>query len=273
VRRAVLGLWLALVSACGLSQRESYSALGVVREIDAAEGQVTIAHEEIEGFMPAMTMNFDVAAAGLLEGIEPGMKVSFELLRDGTTLSITSLRPTGERVEGGHVGFDREGGALALEEAPDFTLIDHNGDHFSLSSLRGKAVLLDFIFTRCPGPCPILTAAHARLQRSLPAEQSERVHLVSVSLDPEYDTPARLQQYASTRGAELLHWSFVTGEPAKVQEVVDAYHVGTLRKPDGSLDHLIVSFLIDPEGRIVRRFVGLETPLAELQRAVEEALS
>ncbi len=262
----------ALLSACGVSQRETYTATGVVRQVDRDTPQVTIAHREIEGFMPAMTMNFDVADGALLEGIEPGIEVSFELERDGTSLRVTSLRKMGVAAGPAHAAFTLEP-TLALEEAPDFTLVDHNGEHFSLSSLRGKAVLLDFIFTRCPGPCPILTSTHVQFQRELTPEQAERTHLVSISLDPDHDTPERLRSYAERRGARLENWTFLTGDPEKVAEVVSAYHVGTLRKPDGSLDHLVVSFLIDPEGRIVDRFVGLEVPLADVQRAVAEALS
>jgi protein SCO1/2 len=269
---ALAGLALALLLGCGVSQRETYAGQGVVRGVDPPRRQVTIAHREIRGFMPAMTMNFDVAEARLLEGIEPGMEVSFALEREGATLRLRSLEPTGRAGEPGHAGFELDQ-ALALEQAPDFTLVDHDGKPFSLSSLRGKVVLLDFIYTRCPGPCPILTASHARLQRLLTPEQAERTRLVSISLDPEFDSPERLRRYALQRGIALDRWSFLTGEPEKVAEVVRAYHVGTLRKPDGSIDHLVVSFLVDPEGRIVQRFVGLEVPIAELQRAVAEALS
>ena len=134
-------------------------------------------------------------------------------------------------------------------------------------------MLLDFIFTSCPGPCPILTSSHVTLQRSLPPELRARTRFVSISLDPVRDTPMALRSYAQKRGADLTGWSFLTGDPETVARVVQAYGVGTLRSPDGQLDHLVATFLIDPEGRIAQRFIGLEHEPEELLRALESLSS
>jgi protein SCO1/2 len=84
------------------------------------------------------------------------------------------------------------------------------------------------------------------------------VHFVSVSLDPVRDTPAALREYARKRGAELSGWSFLTGPPDEVDAAIRAYGIGSARQPDGTIAHLVVSFVIDGEGRIARRFIGLE---------------
>jgi len=196
------------------------------------------------------------------------------LERSATTLRITHL----EVVAGaaGSAGTASVAAALdpaPLEVAPDFELTDQRGETFSLSSLRGSIVLLDFIFTRCTGPCPILTAAHAELQHQLPAAVASRTHFVSVSIDPSYDTPERLRAYGESRGAKLERWSFLTGSQMAVQRVLTDYHVGTTRQADGTLSHLVATFLIDGDGKIVRRYVGLEHPPEKILADLEEILS
>jgi protein SCO1/2 len=263
-------LLLTALLACGVSSQESYDVAGRVEDLDAASSQITIAHEEIPGFMPAMTMSFDVAGAELLEGVRPGARVRFTLLRSATQLRITDLEVV--EVGVGVSGVSRAGLEEA-EVAPAFQLLDQNGNAFALADTAGTAVLLDFVFTRCPGPCPILTAAHAELQRRLPASIRERTHFVSISVDPEYDTPERLREYARRHGADPLGWSFLTGDPETVGAVVEAYRVGSTRLPDGSIDHVTVTFLIDPEGHIARRYFGLEHPPSEMLADLQDVLS
>lgn len=243
-------------------------------------GQIRIAHDDIPGFMPAMTMSFDVPDSRLLDSVMPGVRVRFSLTRTDESLRIVALAPIhpGEPGEGGEVGVsgvsgDLEGAApQPLEQAFDFTATDQAGRRFALADLRGQAVLLDFIFTRCPGPCPILTHSHVTLQQSLPSEVAARTHFVSVTLDPSFDTPARLRSYAEMRHANLASWSFVTGPPPEISEIVNAYHVGSVRKPGGEIDHVVATFLIDPRGRIVRRYLGLEHSPREILDDLRRAL-
>lgn len=270
MRLPLAAVVVALVlAACGLDARESYDVTGVVESVMAEERQVRIAHDEIPGFMPAMTMNFDVASPAVLEGVEPGAQVRFTLERDATLLEITEMAVIGSNRAA------RGGGIETLEaeeEAPDFTLTAHDGEPFTLSELRGRAVLLDFIFTRCPGPCPLLTSAHVSLQRKLPEDVAAGTRLVSVSIDPEYDTPERLRVYAEERGADLSNWTFLTGDPEKVSTILRDYHVGTIRQPDGTLDHLVITFLIDREGKIARRYLGVKQSDEEILAHLEEVL-
>ena len=244
--------------ACGIEHGETYEVSGVVEKIDPDAQQLLIAHDPIPGYMPAMTMNFDVESAALLDGITPGARVHFDLRRTGSLLTIEDIHVVAHGGVGGHSGVGPLVPEAALDPAPDFTLTDHNGRAFTLSSLQPKAVLLDFIFTRCSGPCPILTAAHANLQRKFSEAVQQGTHLVSVSIDPSYDTPQRLRAYGETRGADLDHWTFVTGEPATIAGVLEDYYVGTVRQDDGTIDHLVITYLIDPQGRIAERYIGLD---------------
>jgi protein SCO1/2 len=269
-RRWTWAAALALL-ACGLAAEETYQVNGVVLAVDASHKQIRIAHDEIPGFMPAMTMNFDVVSEPLIDGIEPGMQVSFKLERSATTLRITALDVIAGTA--GTMPSAAEDPPPELDVAPDFELVDQYGARFSLAELRGSAVLLDFIFTRCPGPCPILTALHVDLQRRLPPPLFRRTHFVSISIDPEYDTPERLLAYGESRGANLENWSFLTGSSEAVQKVLKDYYIGTIRQDDGALDHLVVTLLIDAEGQVARRYLGLEHPPEKILADLEEILS
>jgi len=281
--RAVFGAALAALAlaACGPGT-ENYDAAGTVKRLDGPSRQITIAHGEIRGFMPAMTMNFDVAPGVPLDRVHPGDRIRFRLERSETRLRITSLALEGEAGERGEISEleeeEGEEGAddlapLRTEPAPEIHLTDQDGRPFTLSSLRGSAVLLDFIFTRCTGPCPILTSAHVRLQQRLGESLRGKVRFVSVTIDPSYDTPGRLRQYAREQGADLGGWFFLTGTPEQIEKVLEAYHVGRLRDPEGGLSHTVVTYLIDAQGRIRRPYLGLEVPPDRLLTDLSEALS
>ena len=270
LRGALATLLLCFLFACG-DGTQRYPARGVVRDVLLADHQVVIEHEEIEGLMPAMTMSFDVPDHDLLGRLAAGQAIDFTVEVSGETYRVVEATVKGEAGSAGSGGFSQL--AEARDPAPDFELTDQNGARLSLADLRGKLVLLDFIFTSCPGPCPILTSSHVTLQRSLPPQLRERTRFVSISLDPVRDTPMALRSYAQKRGADLTGWSFLTGDPEAVARVVQAYGVGTLRSADGQLEHLVATFLIDPEGRIAQRFIGLEHEPDELLRALESLSS
>jgi protein SCO1/2 len=167
--------------ACG---EETWKATGVVEQLLIPDQQVVIAHQDIPDLMPAMTMNF-YADPGLLARLEVGQEIAFTLAKRGNAFTLTEFRVVAE-------GAGRSGVSDPLAETADpaapFTFTDQSGATLSLSDLRGKAVLLDFIFTHCPGPCPILTGVKAEVQRELSPETLARVHFVSITLDPARDT-------------------------------------------------------------------------------------
>jgi protein SCO1/2 len=269
VRARLAGALLVALLGCRESAEQVYLATGTVERVDPAARQVVIAHDDVPELMPAMTMSFDVRDPRVLEGVGPGDRVSFELVREPTGLWIRALIvdvPSGAPGAGAPL-------LPELDVAPEFALVDQDGREARLADWRGSAVLLDFVFTRCPGPCPIQTARLVGVQKQLPAELAPRTRFASVSLDPEYDTPERLREYAAQQGADLASWSFLTGEPAQVQAVLDAYGIGTVRKPDGALDHVLATYLIGPDGRVAKRWIGLETKGAEMLAELERLLS
>lgn len=267
---ALLLLPALLALACGDGARR-YEARGVVREVRPEWKQVVIAHEEIEGLMPAMTMNFDVEDPELLARLERGQAIAFSVEADENGYRVVAARVLGQ----GEGGDAPELAALLAprEPAPDFALSNQFGDAVSLASLRGRVLLVDFVYTRCPGPCPLQTARLVELQRQLPEALREATRFVSISLDPGFDTPERLRAYAEERGADLAHWDFLTGPPEEVGDVVRRFGIGSLRRADGRIDHLVATFLVDREGRIAERYVGLEHDAGTLLRGLERLAS
>ena len=262
-------LLLSAVAACSDGPAANhYPASGIVREVLLEDHQVVIEHGEIKGLMPGMTMSFDVPDHALLEGLAAGQAIDFTVEATGKSYRVVEATVKGEAGSAGSSGSFSEL-APVRDPAPDFELTDQNGAKLALADLRGKLVLLDFIFTSCQGPCPMLTSAHVTLQRMLPPELRARTRFVSISLDPVRDTPMALRAYALARGADLAGWSFLTGDPEAIALVLKGYGVGTMRRPDGQIDHLVATFLIDAEGRIAQRFIGLEHQPEALLRALE----
>lgn len=244
-----------------------YEGHGIVRGVDLASKQVVIEHDEIPGLMSAMTMSFDVPDAALLAQLAPGQHIDFELEVKARSFRIISARS--EEARAGEVKSPSIASILSPDDpAPGFSLIDQDGKPLSMNDLRGRTLVVDFIYTRCPGPCPILTVKHVELQRALAPELRERVRFVSISLDPANDSPEALTAYAKERGADLASWSFLTGPEADVAEVVRRWGVGTLRAADGTIDHAVATFLVDGRGRITQRWLGLEHDVDELRDAI-----
>jgi protein SCO1/2 len=269
--RALTVLAVLALALCAGCRRNVYLGHGTVESVDREQRQVVIQHEAIPGLMDAMTMSFDVPDPAVLDRLAAGQEIEFDL-----EVKDKSFRIVGARAEGasGAVrGPSVSSMARERDPAPAFSLIDQSGKPVTLASLRGTTLLIDFVYTHCMGPCPILTAKHVELQRALPAEARAHTRFVSITLDPANDTPQALTRYAQERGADLSDWSFLTGPEADVAEVVRRFGVGTLRAPDGSIDHVVATFVVDRDGRIAKRFLGLEHSTAELRSALVEVAS
>ena len=252
-RRSALATLLAF-AACG-AEPSRHPAHGLVVDVSRDLGQVVIEHEAIPGLMPGMTMNFEVPDAAVLAALGPGQVIDFEVEFDGRAYRVVGAKVLSQRPP------PRDGPMLGQvadlgQRAPELGLPDQDGRRVAWADLAGQSVLVDFIYTQCPGPCPILTGVHAEVQRGLPAELRERVRFVSVSLDPERDTPEALRAYARARGADLATWSFLTGAPEEVSAALARWGVGHAASANGEIDHIVVTFLVDPDGRIARRWVG-----------------
>jgi protein SCO1/2 len=152
---------------------------------------------------------------------------------------------------------------------PELALIDQSGQPLSLKDLQGKVVLLTFTYSSCADVCPLITAAMVALQQRLTAAERPQVFFLSVTTEPEVDTPAVLHAYANRLGADLASWAFLTGHPQAVQEVWQAFGLTVKRRAKAGVDHPAWTFLIDREGMVRYRYLGslleVETILADMR--------
>jgi protein SCO1/2 len=140
--------------------------------------------------------------------------------------------------------------------APDFALISQDGAEVTLAALRGKVVALTFIYASCPDVCPMLTDKLARVQDALGSDFGSKIAFVSITTDPERDTPEVLKGYAEAFEANLAGWSFLTGERATVLEVAHRYGVAVVKGADGQVDHTLLTTLIDRQGTMRVQYLG-----------------
>jgi len=247
---------LVLGGGCDDGTR-TYQVRGTVHDVQVERGQALVEHEDIPGLMPAMTMSFDVPDPAVVARMRSGQVIEFELVFDGHSYAIANFEVVGSAPEDeGWVVF---GDALLRSDpAPGFELVDQAGRTLRSGDLAGRVLLVDFVFTRCPGPCPLLTSSHVLAQRAIPESVRDRVHFVSISVDPEYDTPEVLRAYGEARGVDFSRWSFLTGPTAIVDALLQAYGVGRTRDANDAIEHTVITYLVDGQGRIVKRYFGLQ---------------
>jgi len=139
---------------------------------------------------------------------------------------------------------------------PDVPLVDSHGQPFDPASLKGKATLLDFVHTSCPGVCMTLTGKFSDVARKLGPQMGSDVMLLSVSNDPEHDNPAQLLKLARKHGADQSGWYFVTGKPDDVAKMLQAFGLNG-KEPDGEPAHIPQVFLLGPDGCTVHDYNGI----------------
>lgn len=267
---ACMCVLVALVVGCGAPDsrpEQRYELRGTILEVDQSRQRVTVKHDAIEGFMPAMSMPFRVKDTRFFEALEPGRAITADLVVAGKSSWLENIVVTTtpgppslpSLVEGSTE-------PTPGEPAPPFSLVDENGRTVSLHELRGKAVAMTFIYTRCPVPdyCPLMTDNFSQIARRLDAnpQLASRTELVSISIDPEYDTPEVLRSYALKYAADghgrvPANWTFLTGSPAAIRTVAQSY--GLVYERDGDqVVHTLRTAIVAPDGRLVKVYRGNE---------------
>jgi len=150
--------------------------------------------------------------------------------------------------------------------APDFTLTSQDGIPVALASLHGKVVAVSFLYTACPDICPVLTQKLVEVQDTLGQDFGRKIAFVSITLDPERDTPEVLKDYATAWEAKPAGWSFLTGPPAMVREVARNYGVIAVKSAAGFIDHNLVTSLVDPHGMLRVQYLGMRFDAGEFRR-------
>ncbi len=155
---------------------------------------------------------------------------------------------------------------------PNVTFTDQFGKPVSLSSLKGKLVLVDFIYTSCASVCPRLTARMNEVAKKLGVEVGQKVTIVSFTLDPEHDTPEKLRNYAEAQGIRGGGWLFLTGEPAQIDQELARFQLVRRRESDGSVTHNVAAFLVGPDGREIRQYNALDVPIDTIVSDVDRSM-
>ena len=168
-------------------------------------------------------------------------------------------------------------GLPRIGPAPELSLTTQDGQRLSLKELQGKVVAVTFIYASCADTCPLLTAKMAGLQAALGADFGPKVFFLSITVDPERDTPAVLQRYAQAHGANLTGWAFLTGTPAEIRQVARQYGIYYRKTPRGDVDHTFLTSLVDQSGTLRVQYLGVrfdpDELLRDLQTLVREGRS
>ena len=259
-RRSFVLASLALLAACGAPQAKEYQLTGQILDIKPDTKEVLVKHQDIPGFMPAMTMPYAVKDESLLADKQPGDLITATLVVAETEAHLSQIVKTGRAPVGNAAGpAVTAAGILKPGEAvPDTPLIDEDGATRPLSSLRGHRVAVTFIYTRCPQPdfCPLMDRNFAAVQAALlktPALGD--VRLVSISFDPANDTPVVLKAHAGTLHANPAVWHFVTASKDDIKAFAASFAVTAESDNPATpnvLVHNLSTAVIDGQGTLVK---------------------
>ena len=159
-----------------------------------------------------------------------------------------------------------QSGRASNMKSPDFVLVDQDNQRFDSTRLRGKVVVLNFIFTTCTDVCPIFTANLAQLQRKLNDRYGSDLYFVSVTTDPEVDSAAVLKAYARRYGADFRNWAFLTGPEMQLKQVWNAFSVRVIHKGRGLVQHTSLTTVIDRQGIRRNNYIGEKWQPKDLER-------
>ena len=246
-----------------------YHLRGKVVSTDPSQGIVVLDHEAIPGFMGAMTMPYQLKDVNVAGALHPGDIITADVLvskKSENTVLLDDIdiiglaKPDHKPAMIYHV-------PAPGDEVPDFTLRNQDGRTIHLRQFRGKALLITFIYTRCPMPnfCPLVTRNFATINKTLATNSKlhGKTQLLSVSLDPAYDTPARLKAYGaayigSSGQNAFAHWQFAAPTEAALMEMARYFDVGITRDAHDSITHTLSTTLIGPDGKVAHFYPGNE---------------
>jgi protein SCO1/2 len=284
-----LGLWVAGLGGCSPARRSDavtspgkrYQVHGTVLATDASRGEVTLDGEAIPGFMEAMTMPYKLKDPSILKELHTGDEITAVLLVNDIDDRLDQIVVTRQAQPDYKPAVFYH--ALEKGEAvPDFRLLNQSGQHIHLAQFRGKVLLVTFIYTRCPLAdfCPRMGRNFALLDKALAADPKlyARSHLLSVSFDPGYDTPAVLRSYGGAYTGrftreDFAHWDFASPSKADLPEVTKFFVVGVVPEQDKTLTHSLSTVVVDPAGRIYSWYPTNEWTPDQLLQDVKDILA
>ncbi len=258
----------APAAAAAAPAERRYPLTGEVVSADVAHKTLVVRHDAIPGYMPGMTMDFPVSA-GDAANARPGERIRAQLVIDAAgngrlesiwpddkaardTVDAAAKMLRQDTTAKGGSAYREVGDAI-----PEFVLYDQDGRVVQSGRFRGRQVMLNFIYSRCPiaNMCPLSTTKMVETQKLAKAAGVPNVEFVSITLDPAYDTPGVLREYAGARGIDTANFSFLTGPEAAIRDLLTQF--GVIAQFRGTfLDHTLSTLLIDEQGRVAWRADG-----------------
>jgi protein SCO1/2 len=249
---------------------------GVITAVEAGKSEIIVAHDAAPGALAAATTQFSIRDdPKVVALLRPGDRIEAVLVVDGDVRFLEEILtkgfvPSPSPGRAGSVRPEPNKGVAVGDLVPDFALTDQTGRLTRLSQFRGEPVAVTFVYTRCPvaTACPMTMTKFARLNAALSGKKFGK--LLSVTVDPENDTPAVLRVFASKIGADPARWKFLTGDPRAVARAAESF--GVLYYPDrGQIVHSLTVAVVDPQGRLATIYFGEmwdpETVLRDLEKA------
>jgi len=274
---------LALLG-CGRSpnsdqRAEHYDTRGVVRGFSPDRSTIEIQHENIPGFMPSMTMPFVARDPKQIADLKIGDAISFRMAVTKKDLSIENVKNirredvnVAEPKRTPPVSAERDARVKEGDEMPRFSLTNQNGERISLDTFRGQPLVLTFVFTRCPVPnfCPRMSNNFEALQAAIKtgSDSLANTRLLSITLDPNYDTPKVLSDYAAFHHADPKIWIFATGDEKDIDSLTRAFSVYR-QTEGGTISHGLATALINRNGTVERIWRGNAWTPAEVTEAIQ----
>ena len=265
---STIALLIALVStACqapaakqqASADAKQYELRGKVVAVDKAKRQATIAHDEIKGYMPAMTMEFPVKDDFVVKELNAGDMISATLIvdKDSYWIEGVAISKTMPGVNNPDVG-DNSVAPEPGRAVPNFQLVNQDGKRITLDQYRGKYLVLTFVYTRCPVPnyCPLMSNHFASIQKELLTNKTlaDKVRLLTITIDPKYDTPKVMRSYGASRSGrfdkeDFKLWEFATGTDNEVQQIAKFFGLYYVSESD-QIVHSLRTAIITPEGKV-----------------------
>jgi protein SCO1 len=255
--RFVLASVIVLLAVSLACRPKKYTLQGEVVAKNVATGEITVKHGDIPGFMMAMAMPYRVKNPAIVQELQPGDKIAALVVvgSDRSDYWLEDVRITDESGRGQQRAAAGTRMLMPGERVPDVALVNQDGRTIHLPDFHGKALLVTFIYTRCPMPdfCPRLSSQFARIHNELKKSPADygKTHLLTISFDPKYDTPAVLRKYGLSYlngdASGFSHWDFASANPGKLQPLAQAFGLQYEEKDDKVI-HTMNIVLIAPDG-------------------------
>jgi len=264
-----IALVCVVATSCSKTpEGREYTLQGQILTVNADHTEANIKHEDIKGFMPAMTMPYHVREAREFADLKPGDLITSTLVVVSNDAYLKNVKKVGDApLEKAPEDIAKEYPAVEQMKPGDAVanaaFLDQDGKKRDFASFRGSTAVVTFIYTRCPMPtfCPLMDRHFAAIQKQIAADPGlKNVHLVSVSFDPETDTPAVLKTHARELGADPGIWTFLTGDRDEVDRFGRQFGVVITREDNAARDitHNLRTVIVDPKGALVKSYVGNE---------------